>query len=369
MCLSLLRNFLGAVLLIPSLALLGYTYPSYGDSKLASEIEVNTRVEGEIATNYVFTPSTELSPLKTTAFPPPIVETSTIAGNPEGDKNDSPQGVTTQFVSPTVDSQQIAVKKIKLVGTSFPNSQKLNNLIKSVEGQTVDLAKLRTLADQITGWYFAQGYITSIATVDESGIKDGIVPIQVIEGSIEEIKIDPPTKHINPEYVRSRIALGAGKPFSQNQLEEQLRLLQIDPLFKKVEASIRPGTNRGQSIVIVKVTEAPAFELGVSADNYSPPSLGSERLGVGAVYRNLTGWGDQLSASYYFSTTEGGSNLYDFSYQVPLNLMNGTLQLRTAINSVKVVQPPFDIFDIHGESYLYEITYLDFSPAINGGDS
>ena len=76
---------------------------------------------------------------------------------------------------------------------------------------------------------------------------------------LQKLKLKQIPKHINPEYVRSRIALGAGKPFSQNQLEEQLRLLQIDPLFKKVEASIRPGTNRGQSIVIVKVTEAPAI--------------------------------------------------------------------------------------------------------------
>jgi hemolysin activation/secretion protein len=157
--------------------------------------------------------------------------------------------------------------------------------------------------------------------------------------------------------VRSRLALGSHKPFSQSKLEEQLRLLQIDPLFTKVEASIRPGRTEGKSIVVVRVTEAEPFDLILSADNYSPPSLGSERLGVGVVYRNLTGLGDQISAAYYFSTRSGGSNLYDFAYQVPLNPMNGTLQFRTAINQVKVIQAPFDIFDIRGESTLYEITY------------
>ncbi|MBD2353258.1 ShlB/FhaC/HecB family hemolysin secretion/activation protein [Tolypothrix sp. FACHB-123] len=267
------------------------------------------------------------------------------------------QGTTTPEASPPADSQQITVNKVQLIGSSFSNSEAIQSILKSVEGQTVSLASLKNIADQITGWYFEQGYITSLATVDESSIKDGTVTIQVIEGSIEEIQIDPPTKRIHPDYVRSRLSMGSHKPFSQPKLEEQLRLLQIDPLFTKVEASIRPGTNVGQSIVVVRVTETKPFDLILSADNYSPPSLGSERLGIGAIYRNLTGLGDQLSAAYYFSTKSGGSNLYDFTYQVPLNPMNGTLQLRTAINQVKVVQAPFDIFDIRGESSLYEITY------------
>ncbi|MBD2519624.1 ShlB/FhaC/HecB family hemolysin secretion/activation protein [Nostoc sp. FACHB-973] len=260
-------------------------------------------------------------------------------------------------VSPTPDDATILVKKIQLICSSFSESKELNRIIGEVEGSTVTLAELRSIADQITGWYFQQGYITSVATLEASAIKDGIVPIRVIEGSIEEIQLDPPTKRINSRYVRSRLNLGISKPFSQRKLEEQLRLLQTDPLFEKVEASIRPGTKQGQSIVVVRITEANPFDLGFSVDNYSPPSIGSERLGVGVSYRNLTGLGDQLFGSYYFSTRQGGSNVYDFSYQVPLNPMNGTLQLRTAINKVKVIEAPLNAFDIRGQSELYEFTY------------
>ena len=280
-----------------------------------------------------------------------------VAANSNDEQDSSQPNRPNSATLLSQESQQITVKKINLTGSSFANSEKLRNLIKSIEGQTVSLATLRNLADQITGWYFQQNYITSVAILDESTIADGVVTIQVIEGTIEEIRIDPPTRRVNPEYVRSRIALGIGKPFSQTKLEEQFRLLQLDPLFTKVEGTLRPGTKQGQSIVIVKVTEAKPLELALNTDNYSPPSIGSERLGVNVVYRSPIGLGDQLSASYYVSTREGGSNYYDFNYQLPLNPMNGTLQLRTAINNVKVVQPPFDIFDIRGESELYEISY------------
>jgi hemolysin activation/secretion protein len=156
--------------------------------------------------------------------------------------------------------------------------------------------------------------------------------------------------------VRSRISLGAGTPLSTIKLEDQLRLLRSDPLFANVEASLRPGSSEGKSILRVRVTEAKSFNTALSIDNYSPPSVGSERLGISSVYRNLTGLGDELAASYYRTTT-GGSNLYDFSYRVPLNAMNGTLQLRTTINNNKVTESPFEVLDIRGESELYEISY------------
>lgn len=123
-----------------------------------------------------------------------------------------------------------------------------------------------------------------------------------------------------------------------------------------MEASLRTGNTVGQSILVVRVTEADSISGTFSVDNYSPPSVGSERLGVTGSYRNLTGIGDELAASYY-RTAQGGANIYDFSYRVPLNAMNGTLQLRTAINDNKVIQEPFKIFDIRGESQLYEVSY------------
>jgi hemolysin activation/secretion protein len=79
-------------------------------------------------------------------------------------------------------------------------------------------------------------------------------------------------------------------------------------------------------------------------------------LGISAAHRNLTGLGDEFAASYY-RTTQGGSNIYDFSYRVPLNAMNATLQLRTSINNNQVIDPAFKQFDISGESQLYEISY------------
>jgi hemolysin activation/secretion protein len=110
----------------------------------------------------------------------------------------------------------------------------------------------------------------------------------------------------------------------------------------------------------VKVEEANQLTGSVSFDNYSPVSVGSERMGTSLNYRNLTGSGDSLAASYYRSTT-GGSNLYDFNYTIPVNPMNGTIAFRYAPNNYRITDPAFADLNIRGASSLYDIALLDFS--------
>ncbi|MEP0808252.1 ShlB/FhaC/HecB family hemolysin secretion/activation protein [Coleofasciculus sp. FACHB-SPT9] len=252
-------------------------------------------------------------------------------------------------------SATLEVKKIQVTGSTIFGAEQLNSITQTVEGRTVTLEELRNVADAITQLYLNQGFITSRAILVDQAITDGVVQIRVIEGSLEEIRVEG-TRRLNSNYVRSRVRLGAGKPLNTGKLEDQLRLLRVDPLFKNVEASLRSGSGVGQSILVVRVTEANPFYGSFGVDNYSPPSVGSERLGVNLGYRNITGIGDEIFGSYYHTTT-GGADVLDLNYRVPLNPMNGTLQLRYAPNRNRVTQAPFEVFDIRGESQLYEISY------------
>ncbi|NJR23834.1 MAG: ShlB/FhaC/HecB family hemolysin secretion/activation protein [Richelia sp. CSU_2_1] len=246
------------------------------------------------------------------------------------------------------------VQKIQVRGSTILSQEEINALVKPIEGRNSTLEELRQVADKITEIYLDRGYITSRAVLPVQTITAGVVQIQVIEGRLARIEVEG-TKRLHRDYIRSRIQLGAGTPLSTAKLEDQLRLLRVDPLFDNVEASLRAGDNEGESILIVRIVEANPFIANFSIDNYSPPSVGSERLGVTLRHRNLTGNGDELSAAYYRAI--GDSDVFDFSYRRPLNAMNGTLQLRAAPNRNSIVQAPFDEFDISGKSHLFEISY------------
>ncbi len=248
----------------------------------------------------------------------------------------------------------IPINKIQVIGSTILSKTEIDALISPLEGKSVTIEQLRQVADKITEIYLDRGYITSRAVLPPQTITGGNVQIQVIEGRLATIEVEG-TKRLHPSYIRSRIRLGADQPLSTAKLEDQLRLLRVDPLFENVEASLRAGAKEGESVLIVRVTEADPFEANFSIDNYSPPSVGSERLGVNVRHRNISGRGDELSGSYYRAI--GDSDVFDFSYRLPINAMNGTLQLRAAPNRNSIVQAPFDKFDISGKSQLYEISY------------
>ncbi len=249
---------------------------------------------------------------------------------------------------------QILVEKIEVIDSSILTPADLAPIVQPLQGRSLTLAQLRSVADQITQLYLNRGYLTSRAILVDQLVRDGVVQIRVIEGSLERIDIDGANR-TNPDYIRDRINLGAGTPLNQADLENQLRLLRLDPLFENVEASLRAGTGLGQSILSVRVTEANPFSAQLSIDNYSPPDVGSERMGVYASYRNLTGWGDLMEAQI-FRTTTGGSTQFDFSYRIPLNPMNGTLQLRVAPSDFEITNPNV-LIDITGNADLYEVSF------------
>ena len=256
---------------------------------------------------------------------------------------------------PDTVSPLIPVGSVEVLGTTVFGPADLNPIIQPLQGQSVTLEALQATADAITQLYLDQGYLTSRAILVDQVIADGVVRIQVIEGQLAEIQVQG-NQRLSDRYIQRRIRLGADSPLRSNRLEDQLRLLRADPLIENIEASLRAGDEIGQSVLLVRVTEASPWILNLSTDNYSPPSVGSERIGAEFGYRNLTGLGDQLLLGYD-RTTRNGANVFEFSYRVPLNLMEGTLQLRTVIDRNEVVQEPFDRLNIEGASETYEVSF------------
>ena len=282
---------------------------------------------------------------------------------PQPQPNPSPLPSTPPVLTPTTpvptpsegSGITIEVKKIEITGSTVFKAEDFTKLIQGIEGKSVKLQDLQTLTNAITALYLDRGYITSRAVLGEQAIINGIVKIQIIEGAIDRIDIEG-LKRLNKNYIQSRIQLGTKTPLNKNQLEDQLQLLKADSLIDSIEASLRPGSGTGKSILTLRVKESNPIAGTLSIDNYSSPSVGSERFGGSLTYRNVTGLGDELSAAYNRSFP-GGSDALDFSYRLPINAMNGTVQLRVAPSRSQVIEQPFDSLDIRSNTELYELSY------------
>lgn len=280
---------------------------------------------------------------------------------PEPTPTPEPVLPTDPVVPPDVTDPQpetgptVTVQGFDVAGSTVFDQSDFEPALSPFIGQSLGIDELRQAADAVTQLYLNEGYITSRAVLPNQPITDGIIKLQVIEGSLEEIRIEEAGRLAN--YVRSRIELGASTPLNQFDLEDQLRLLRADPLLDNIEASLRAGTGLGQSILVVRIEEADPFEAHLTLDTDSPVSVGVVRMGANATYRNPFGIGDQIRAAAYRATT-GGSHLYELSYSAPINAMNGTISARFLPSEFDIISPrELADLSIEGDAQVYELTY------------
>jgi hemolysin activation/secretion protein len=301
--------------------------------------------------NLVIVASTALNAIA--QLPPPVPDTFPQPLPPESPAPppkpnlQTPPNPTSECISPT-NGDRFLVKKVEVLGSTVLQEE-IATLIKPFENARVTFEELICLRSQITELYINNGYINSGAFLpNNQDLNRGVVQIQVVEGELAKIEING-LERLQEGYVRSRLERGADKPLKQQRLEEALQLLQLDPLLEQVNAELTAGTQPGQSILIVNLKEASAFHGSIAIDNYRAPSIGWIQGSLSVSHDNLLGFGDRLSAEYGLTNDEGLSFL-DLRYSVPVNALNGTVDLRFENSDSNIIEEEFDEFDISSET-------------------
>ncbi len=249
--------------------------------------------------------------------------------------------------------QTIIVERFEVIGSTVFSLEELAQATAEFTKRPISLTEVYQARSKITDLYIKNGYITSGAYIPPQTIQSGTVKIQVVEGKLEDIQVTG-TRRLNPNYVRSRLAIATSPPLNRQRLLEALQPLQLNPLIQNLSAELSAGSRTGASLLEVKISEAKTFSSQIVLDNGRSPSVGSFRRRLQLNEANLLGFGDGLSLGY---TNTDGSNSFDASYTLPLNPRNGTLTFNYGITSSNVIERPFNILDIQSDSRYYELTF------------
>ncbi|WP_208099036.1 ShlB/FhaC/HecB family hemolysin secretion/activation protein [Nostoc sp. 106C] len=287
-------------------------------------------------------PSPAPAPIQPQPLPPPEELLPSPSPNP-----------TPEQPLPDKLPETIIVDRFEVVGSTVFSQEELAQATAEFTKRPISLAEIFQARSKITDLYVKKGYITSGAYIPPQTIKSGVVRIQVVEGKLEEIQVTG-TQRLNPNYVRSRLAIATAAPLNRERLLEALQLLQLNPLIKNLSAELSAGSRPGVSVLQVEVKEAKTFSSQIVLDNGRSPSVGSFRRRLQLNQANLLGLGDGLNFAY---TNTDGSNAFDVGYTLPLNPRNGTLSFNFGTTSSNVIEEPFNILDIQSSSRYYEITY------------
>ncbi|HEY9907396.1 MAG TPA: POTRA domain-containing protein, partial [Thermosynechococcaceae cyanobacterium] len=275
----------------------GVTRPS-GSSRVAIE-------PGQRIAQTPLPPPQDVLPPRPTPPPvqPPLPPPDVLLPSPT-------PGTPSEPEAPETAPQRLTVDRFNVTGSTVFSAADLAKVTAPYTKRPISLAELFQARSAVTQLYVDRGYITSGAYIPPQKLQDGVVEIRVVEGELEDIRITG-TRRLNPNYVRSRLALGAQKPLNRVRLLEALQLLQINPLISTVSAELSTGSRPGTSLLEVRVAEAKTFDAQIAFDNSRSPSVGTFRRQVQLSEGNLLGLGDGLSIGY---TNTDGSNEGNLNY-------------------------------------------------------
>lgn len=322
------------VISMSSLLLSGFGFPSY--AQIPSVSSPLTR------------PIEPLKPKLPIKPPSQILNPAQVS--PSTDAKDKPSQIPQNEVL-------IPLKRIDILGSSILTSVEIESLVAPLQNKSVTLNQLQEVTDKISQIYQDRNYITSRAVLIPQDIKDGIVTIQVKEGSLERVDVKRAgdlVGRLNDSYIRDRVLQAGATPLNFANLEDALQLLRADPLIGDIRANLTTGSQADQSILQITVSEAKSFSIRPFFDNYGNTSTGIYRIGVNLQELNTTGNGDSILIGY---TRSGSADIYQLNYQYPINPQGGTLGFNFSAGQSPITEPPFDSLNILTDSQTYELAY------------
>lgn len=183
---------------------------------------------------------------------------------------------------PCFNIHQISLQQVTLI---TPDEQ--TKVVAPYINQCLSLARINQLVRDISEWYVQRGYITSRAFLTEQNLSHGILTITVLEGRLEEIRLQGASSH----QLKMAFPTRAGRILNLRDIEqgmEQINRLRTTP----VQIEILPSTKPGYSIV--NLTSKPEFPLtlGLNMDNSGQRSTGVGQVSASLVGNDLLGLAD-----------------------------------------------------------------------------
>lgn len=236
----------------------------------------------------------------------------------------------------------VVAKQFRFVGNTAISTADLESIAKPFLDRPIGNAQLEELRLLVTRRYVEAGYVNSGAVIPDQDVSDGVVTLRIVEGRLSEIVIGGPNK-FDPEYLRDRIALGAGPPLNVNDLQERMQIMLQDPMIERMSGELAPGVERGDAVLRVDVAEAKRFVGGITLSNDRSPVVGENQAELFVAARNLLGRGDTFGLRGAF--TEGLDD-YSAYFSIPVSARGTLFTLRGTKTYSRVVEAPLDQLDI-----------------------
>jgi len=198
--------------------------------------------------------------------------------------------------APALASEPRRFEAIAFKGNTAVPTRELEAIAQPYLRRPVGIVEVEELRQKLTRHYVDRGYINSGALLGVDPARADVLVCEIVEGRLAAVRLSG-LGRLSESYVANRLARDRDRPLNVDVLRERFQVLLNDPLISRMNARLMPGSRPGEAILDVEVVRARPYQLTLFADNYRPPSIGSEAIGLSGWVRNLTGQGDVIEAS------------------------------------------------------------------------
>jgi len=198
--------------------------------------------------------------------------------------------------------------------------QQLVWLIRAQQGKRgVTIGQIEGVASSITQFYRERGFILAKAYIPKQQVRDGIVNLTVLLGTLGEVQIENNDRY-NASLLIDVFDEFIDKPVTSQSIEENLFLINNFPGIS-VDGYFEPGTQVGDTRLKVNVRDEKLFNFSTRIDNHGTEDTGLHRLFLDGQVNNLFGIADYfhlsiLQSVFPFGTTYGQVS-YDSNFFSP----------------------------------------------------
>ena len=240
------------------------------------------------------------------------LERSAPQGGPELPQPSRPR-------APAKDQQTIDVKTFQFRGNTLITTEALEQLVAAWTNRPLDFGQLNDVTALIQNYYVEHGRLAQ-ATLPPQEVKNGIVIIDITEGKLGKVIVEPEDANDPPRFSTDR-ARGFIKSDDEGhlyidtyKLERGTMLLNEVPGIR-AQGSFEQGATEGTTNYKVTLGKTPLVTGEVAASNYGFLGTGNIQGVVNLGLNNVSGNGDRATVDAIFSQ---GSSFAQGGYSIPV---------------------------------------------------
>ena len=247
-------------------------------------------------------------------------------------------------------------KRFVFLGSTKVSAEILNGLVSGYLNRPITFKDLKSATDIIAEYYREHGWLVRIQLPSQD-VTEGVVTIEIIEATMGGVLIDNQSKRVSTARVEAWIyrAIPRATAISLTALDRALLTLNDLPDIQ-VASSLQEGKKRGETIVLLTVSDKPLLDGAVSVDNFGQSSTGQNRATANLNINGPLGLGEQVNV--YGLYTEG-TNYGRVALTVPLGSDGLRAGINTSYLNYRVLNPSLNSLGANGTSTVNgaELTY------------